>query len=134
MKQIILSRLFDNGQQTTGYGVLFDGGKTYMYFSTLELSYKGNQKNISCIPKGKYICKVRESEKYGLHLHVQNVPNRSFILFHYGNYNTNTKGCILVGEKFAKLNKDSNFDVTNSRNTMKKLMSFIDNEIELFIK
>jgi len=135
MKQIILSRLIDNGNQTTGQACLCDGFKTHIYFSTLELPNKNNRKWVSCIPAGKYMCKVRQSDKYGTHLHIQDVPGRSMILMHYGNYNSDTKGCILVGEKFAKLNKDDDFDVTNSRKTMKKILDFIngDDNIELII-
>ena len=35
-------------------------------FCTLELPYKDNQRNISCIPCGKYKVTKRFSEKYGI--------------------------------------------------------------------
>ena len=133
MKEIIIQRLFDNGKQTTGQGVLFEGHKTKMYFTTLELSWNNNERNVSCIPKGKYIAKVRTSQKYGKHLHLQNVEGRSMILVHFGNYNHNTKGCILAGEKFAKLNNDSSFDITNSRKTMGRIMDFVGDDVEVMI-
>ena len=68
---------------------------------TLELPYKDNQRNISCIPAGKYKVRLRLARESAtrdyLHLLVKDVPNRDYILFHIGNKNSDTKGCILVG-------------------------------------
>ena len=126
MKELLISRLVDDDKQTTGSMVLSDEDYTLSYFCTLELEYNNNLRNISCIPFGEYTCAVRDSEKYGRHLIVNNVPNRSLILLHYGNYNRNTKGCILVGESFKKIDEDNYFDITNSKNSMIKLMGFIE--------
>jgi hypothetical protein len=124
--KILINRLRDNGTQTIGLGALFIDGVSIFTFVTLELAWKDNKNNISCIPAGDYLCKVRYSEKYGRHLHVLNVPAREFILFHWGNYYANTNGCILVGERFAKIDKDDQLDITNSKNTFNKLMGYIE--------
>jgi hypothetical protein len=88
---------------------------------TLELPWRDNQKNISCIPPGEYQTKIRISPKYGKVYHVQDVPNRTFILIHSGNwagdvnkgYRTHVNGCILLGLQRGLL--DSQIAVLNSR-------------------
>jgi hypothetical protein len=74
-------------------GELRCGGKTICY--TIELPWLANQRNISCIPEGRYELKKRFVQKFGLHLLVVNVPNRSWILIHPANdAKTQLKGCI----------------------------------------
>lgn len=68
---------------------------------TLELAWKNNQKNVSCIPRGEYKCRVRlaresASREY-VHLIIEDVENRSYVLFHRGNVPSDSKGCILTG-------------------------------------
>mgnify|MGYP003134269587 CR=1 FL=1 len=73
---------------------------------SLELPWKDNEKSVSCIPEGVYGCRVRyrnESGSYDyVHLLVKDVPNRSHILFHKGNYPSDTRGCILTGTHRAQ--------------------------------
>lgn len=120
-------------KQTHGTLTVYDEetGEEVFKCRTLELPWKENQRNISCIPEGCYDVVPRQSPKYGSHLHVTEVPNRSLILFHWGNYagsmnpktgRSDIRGCILLGEKFIDLDGDGLADITNSRNTMKRLM------------
>jgi len=81
-------------------GELFLNGERFCY--TLELPYRDNQRSISCIPAGEYNVRLRLARESAtrdyLHLLVQEVPNRSYILFHRGNTAKDTRGCILVGQ------------------------------------
>lgn len=78
---------------------------------TLELPWRDNQPNLSCIPTGIYHTIIRQSPKFGIVYWLQNVPNRSYILIHSGNvagdkekgYKTNVYGCILLGKKMGTL-------------------------------
>ena len=80
-------------------------------FVTAELPWNGNKKNISCIPPGAYKCEVFQSAKFGKCFTVKNVPDRSGILLHHGNFAgdtaagwaSNSDGCILLGETLTKL-------------------------------
>ncbi|OCG48061.1 hypothetical protein A9G35_02190 [Gilliamella sp. Choc5-1] len=65
--------------------------------STLELPWKDNQRQISCIPAPIYQCDIVNSPKFGRVYQVKDVPNRSHILIHAGNWTKDTQGCILVG-------------------------------------
>jgi hypothetical protein len=74
-------------------GELRCGGKTICF--TIELPWLGNQRNISCMPEGRYELKKRFVQKFGLHLLLVDVPDRSWILIHPANdVKTQLKGCI----------------------------------------
>ena len=68
---------------------------------TLENPYLDNQRNISSIPSGNYKVRLRLARESAtrdyLHLLVQEVKDRSYILFHIDNTAKDTRGCILVG-------------------------------------
>tara|TARA_R110001606_G_scaffold187019_1_gene334597 strand:- start:60 stop:536 length:477 start_codon:yes stop_codon:yes gene_type:complete len=73
---------------------------------TLELPWLDNKQSVSCIPDGSYNVKIRSADesrnyKYN-HLIVQEVPNRSYILFHIGNTTKDSRGCILSGKTRKK--------------------------------
>jgi len=65
---------------------------------TLELPWKENQQNVSCIPEADhYLCKRGQSPHFGGAFEVIDVPGRDHILFHTGNTPADSEGCILVG-------------------------------------
>ena len=121
--------------QTLGTLVLKDDeGKKLFSCKTLELPWLDNKRNESCIPLGNYKVSPRQSARYNKHYHIQDVPGRSFVLIHIGNFNTQTKGCILVGEKLADINADGYKDVTSSKATLKKLLALAPGGFDLEIK
>lgn len=70
-----------------------DTGKLLCY--TIELPWLNNAKAVSCIPEGSYILTKRYSKKFNWHLHVQQVPQREYILIHAANNALmELKGCI----------------------------------------
>ena len=110
---------------------------------TLELAWRDNANKISCIPEGVYTVVPRHSAKYGRHLHITNVPNRSFVLIHWGNYagsinpktlQSDIRGCVLVGASFADINKDGILDIVNSKPIFAGLMLMFPNGFELTIR
>lgn len=70
---------------------------------TLELPYNGNQKNISSIPSGHYLC-LRDYEGKYKHFKVLDVPDREAIEFHEGNTIDDLRGCIALGLRYGELN------------------------------
>ena len=129
----VLIRLNENRKQTLGRFFLFDGLDVAFECCTLELPFKANVKNISCIPTGEYKVSARNSEKYGDHYQVENVMMRDYILIHPANYYTQLRGCIAVGHDFYDINNDGEHDLTHSRRTMKHLLSIAPNGFELII-
>lgn len=68
---------------------------------SLELPWRENAKNISCIPLGIYTCSPEWNSDYGRHIYrVHNVPDRSGILIHPYNLVSEARGCIAPGMAF----------------------------------
>ena len=80
------------------YGVLLYKGMPFCV--TLERPWKGNKPFESCIPMGKYICRRYTSTKFGKTFQIMDVPGRTYILFHKGNFADDTEGCVLLGEGY----------------------------------
>lgn len=123
MKCVSLTRYLQTDKQNLGK-LEYDGFEC----DTLELKWQLNDKSVSCIPTGKYKVSRRFSGKYGWHFILHEVKDRSFILIHSGNYYTQTRGCILVGNGLKDLNKDGYLDVLQSLNTLKKLNDILPKE------
>lgn len=89
MEIVLLRTYHPNGTNSL---VLVDG--IYMC-SAIELPWVNNERQKSCIPEGSYDLTKRSSAKYGQHLLVNKVPNRSLILLHpANNARTELRGCI----------------------------------------
>ena len=122
-----LDRISDDGIQTIGRLNIFQDEIHLFSCFTLELPWKDNKTNISCIPKGTYLVIPYKSSSKGDVYLLQNVENRSYIEFHVGNYYSDIRGCILVGDDLRDINHDGIKDVVNSGNTfskMKKIMNY----------
>jgi len=98
---------------------------------TLELPYRDNAKNVSCIPPGLYPCTKVVSPKFGNCIAVNNVCGRSLIRIHKGNYTRQIEGCILPGQSLADIDGDGIPDVTSSAKTVEKLLSLLPEEFTL---
>lgn len=67
---------------------------------TSEPPWFDNEPNVSCIPAGDYKCNRVSSPRFGNTFEVLDVPGRTHILFHKGNFKSDTRGCFLIGEQF----------------------------------
>ena len=69
---------------------------------TVELPWRDNRRQRSCIPPGLYRCALVRSPRFGLVYGVQDVPGRSHVLIHAANlagdvekgWTTQLHGCI----------------------------------------
>ena len=91
---------------------------------TLELPWLDNQKNISCIPAGvyEYEKRISPSKLYEV-IELKEVPNRSYIQIHAGNYTRQILGCCLTGNAILYLDRDNIPDVANSMLTLNRLLN-----------
>jgi hypothetical protein len=128
-----LKRIEKNENQTLGVINVYDQQTILFSCKSLELPWKNNNQNVSCIPPGTYTVQKLIDQKFGNHFHVMNVPNRGGILIHAGNFYTQTQGCILVGDSHSDINKDGNMDVSNSRITLNKLYNLMPDKFQMNI-
>ena len=64
----ILTRLDDDGKQTLGHLMLFKGLEKVFECKTLELPWKANETNVSCVPKGVYkVSYIAQCSKSKIH-------------------------------------------------------------------
>lgn len=131
---LTITRGENGAKQTLGEAKGVNGSNT-ITFKTLELPWRNNEVNVSCIPTGEYTCKITNSPKFGSVYEVQNVNGRKYIYIHIGNYFSDIKGCIIVGNAFYDINRDGYVDVINSRLTFKRMISFFEGkDFKLIIK
>lgn len=119
---IIIDRIY-RSDCTLGEGYLnLKTEDPTLCFKTLELPWLNNQKKISCIPEGIYSYQFYESPKFGKVILINNVPKRSMIEIHPGNFTSDIQGCILPGDAHTDINGDGTPDVTNSRDMMRRIL------------
>lgn len=94
------------------------GDDLEIYFYTLELPWRNNNQNVSCIPEGEYwVFKRRDKQVF----QFEAVPVRTYIQIHCGNFTNQIQGCLLPGDAIKHLNNDGIQDVCNSEKIMKAL-------------
>lgn len=124
--RLLLERYSFEEKQTIGKLYLLDLNENVIdSWDSLELPWKNNQRRVSCIPNGSYKAKKHISPRFGSSLWLQDVPNRSEILIHRGNFYTDILGCILIGKDLADINKDKVIDVTQSVKAINELMGYL---------
>ena len=102
MGLMVINRVYSGEEGTFGTLSDFQG---IPFALTAELPWKGNVRNISCVPSSLYKCIRVDSPRFGNTFKLLDVPGRAHILFHKGNIPTDdSRGCIIIGEQFEKLN------------------------------
>lgn len=96
--QVQLIRVSQSAQGT--FGVLLINGLPFCV--TCEEPWKNNQKGVSCIPAGRYLCKKHSGPRFKDVWQLMDVPGRSAVLIHNGNTTADTEGCILVGQNYSR--------------------------------
>ena len=123
-------------------GLLFVDGLFECY--TLEDQYQAVKvMHETCIPEGTYDIKFRTvggfhekykkrygADHYGM-LHLQDVPNFTYILIHAGNTDEHTSGCLIVGETQQDLDLSDDGFIGHSGVAYKKLYKKVAKELLL---
>tara|TARA_R110000764_G_scaffold136708_1_gene224616 strand:- start:107 stop:517 length:411 start_codon:yes stop_codon:yes gene_type:complete len=134
--RIELFRLEYEKKQVLGDCAITENGKDIFLAKSLERADNNNQRNISCIPQGEYLCVLEYSNRFDCDLwEIKGVPNRSECKFHSANYWHDLNGCIALGTKYLDIDNDGFRDVLNSKNTMKKFHEVLEGltEIQLIV-
>ena len=123
-------------------GILLVDGQFECY--TLEDQYQAVKvMHETCIPEGTYNIQFRTvggfhtkyKERYGAAhygmLHLQDVPNFTYILIHAGNTDEHTSGCLIVGETQQDLDISDDGFIGHSGKAYLKLYNKVAKELLL---
>ena len=111
------------------FGTLMDSNNKQLAV-TLEHSYAGEHGLFTAkIPNGVYTCKRSSHRLEGMDhdfvtFQVMDVPGYTNILFHWGNFNKDSEGCILMGQEVLQ---DYSM-ITNSKATWQAFMDRLADE------
>jgi hypothetical protein len=122
MMELRLVRFVDTGRETRGMLMVDD----MPFCFTIEPTWRGNARNVSCIPLGEYPVEVVRSPKFGEVVGLREVPDRDAILIHPGNKVEQTEGCIL-----PYLPGASEYPSTTA---LKRLLHLLRPEIHVILK
>lgn len=112
------------------FGALKIGG--FPFCVTLEPPDLLNVQNKSSIPGPQsYYCQKIISPKFGKTFEIMDVPKRSNVLFHPGNYVEETEACVLLGESWWKFDPAGERGIKNSGSTFKRFMEVME-EVSVF--
>ena len=75
------------------WGFLIFGNMAY---HSMELPWRDNQPDISCIPAGDYVA-LRDHTGKNQYFRIENVPGRTGLEIHVANYPAELKGCLALG-------------------------------------
>lgn len=142
---VYLTRYYRSDVQCRGILEVIEDGETVYECKTLELPWKDNENNVSCIPPGPgaaeaavYDLRHRAASESGTfdypHFIVEGVDGRSYILIHAGNLFSQILGCILVGTDWVDINDDGHPDVVNSGETLSKLRDTVADGVKLTVR
>ncbi len=130
---VTITRFRSNIHETLGNLVAKYNGMTFTC-KTLELADWQNQKDISCIPKGQYVCSYTYSLRFWRNTYkVRNVPKRSGVRIHPTNFYYELNGCIALGSDLVDINNDQELDSINSKATIKAFETFMGRKEFLLI-
>lgn len=133
--KIIIKRNWQDENQTLGNCTIYDKGKPLFSAVSLERGWRNNERNISCVPKGKYKIVLEYSPRFKTNLwELKNVPNRSECKFHSANYWYQLNGCIALGQSLYDIDKDGYHDVTSSKSTMARFHKVLKDYKELTVE
>ena len=106
----------------TTKGVLLINGEAL--FTTVELPWRDNEPNVSCVPEGVFPLRYVESPSFGWVYTILNVGNgRSGCHIHIANRAKELKGCVGIGKGFGTLLGDPS--VTKSGQAFDEFMALM---------
>lgn len=116
-------------EQSGVFGTLQSDDGTFSCV-TLEHAYPVFDGFASKIPVGTYTCVKGIHRLEGITdsfetFEITSIPGHSDILYHWGNYNKDSSGCVLLGHAVQRADNADIYTkmITNSKDTFQKFMS-----------
>lgn len=100
----IIYRFEKTDKGTVSVNLINTGDESFNQFGyNIELPYLDNRRSVSCIPVGIYSFRKIVRPDNSQAIEIMNVPNRTHILAHSGNFMRDTKGCILPNISYSHI-------------------------------
>jgi hypothetical protein len=112
MKRLTAIRDETGDEGTFSLGMLTEGGQRLGWWNFIELPWRDNAPERSCIPPGTYTARVVDSEHFHRKVYaLEGVPGRAAIEMHPGNFagdvalgfHSDLKGCMAPGTARSEL-------------------------------
>lgn len=136
MIKLILSRQYKENE-TLGVFYVMDGYKQLYTCLCLELPWLNNEHNVSCIPEGTYDVIKYSDTKHKDCFWIQDVPDRTGILIHLGNFVDGKKidslGCQLPCMEFMDIDGNGSLDGFRPDVAMLGLNKYLPSKFKLTI-
>ena len=138
-QKLVIARRYKEFQ-TESDVTLYQGYEVLFECKSLELPWKDNKRRESCIPEGVYKAQRHISPNFGKSIWIRDVPDRSEILMHVGNFiasampDPESDGCPLVGEQFMDISGYGYNDLTKSAITIQRIYDECDDELTVEIR
>lgn len=139
---LVIKRLESDEVETLGLISVIRDGEVLCTTHSLELPWRDNQRNISCIPTGSYTGRVLDTEAelsttrfdYKC-IAIDNVPERSGIKIHIANYVHQIRGCIIPGKGRRDIDNDGIIDMIGSAQALDKIIQNLpqDKPFDIYI-
>lgn len=137
MIHAIMKRIYQNDNGTGSVITFKKDGEQPLELYVIERPWKENQRNISCIPTGAYSVKKRDGTNPDLRFpvawEIQDVPNRSAILFHEANFPDEVHGCLAPNLELG-LKEFGEIRGYKSRLALQKMKLYLQGETEFILK
>jgi hypothetical protein len=115
-RRVVLERKTYLADRTLGWLNVFDGPIRLYRRPCLELPWKDNENDVSCVPAGEFPLHKEASAAFHMDLwELKLVPARGECKVHGANYPHELRGCIAPGMIHADLDKDGKLDVGRSK-------------------
>lgn len=108
---------------------------------TLEHAYPVLSTFMPKIPPGTYTCRRGMHRLHGMTedfetFEITGILGHTNLLFHWGNFNKDSEGCVLIGDQVAQNGSSGSQMILNSRATFKKFMKLQEgvNEFQLVVE
>ena len=119
----IIYRFEKTEKGTISVNLVNTGNQSYNQFGyNIELPYLDNRVDVSCILPGIYDFQKIVRSDGSEAIEILNVPNRTHILAHSGNYMKDTLGCILPNISYSYTKETRTPYGITSRPQIKQLM------------
>lgn len=128
-----IDRIIRNDKQSLGVLTAVNAKDEIFVCKSLELAWKDNKPNISCIYPGVFECVYTRSNRLSLikgtdfyTYEVLGVKGRAGIRIHSAVFFFHLKGCIALGSAHKDLNLDQQLDLVHSGTTITQFENFME--------